>query len=278
MSRSPQKLACLTTARPILHPNPLGQHGRCIPDQQAGLQQKQVPDQSTALPPPTLRESPLALNGASHSGTPELLGRLSLQGSPHQSGMGTQPTVLQTTSQPRSSPDRPHCPPGQRKTPSLRVPLQSPGGDSNRLSSNWNLWEAIYLFPPISLLPACLRKLETYSGVGILIAPLLPAAPLWPALREHYESLDLNLDIFQTIQGKTLWAHKLTSLRFRVFNFLPKSTPPPSLQMSPLPLRRPITLPLPRSTSDLGKISYSGFRNTLTLPSQRNSPSSTSTT
>ena len=133
MSRSPQKLACLTTTKPILHPNPLGQHGRCIPHKQAGLQQKQVPNQSTALPPPTLRESPLAHNGASHSRTPELLGRLPLQGSPHQSGMGTQPTVLQTTSQPRSSPDRPLCPPGQRKTPSLRVPLQSPSGDSNRL-------------------------------------------------------------------------------------------------------------------------------------------------
>ena len=123
----------VTTAKPVFHPNPLGQHGRCIPNQQAGLQQKQVPDQSTALPPPTLRESPLALNVASHSGTPELLSRLPLQGSPHQSGIGTQPTVLQTTSQPRSSPDRPLCPPRQRKTPSLRVPLQSPGGDSNRL-------------------------------------------------------------------------------------------------------------------------------------------------
>ena len=109
MSRSPQKLACLTTARPVLHPHPLRQHGLCIPDQQAGLQQKQVPDLSPAFPPPTLRESPLALNRASHSGTPELLGRLPLQGSPHQSGMGIQPTVLQTTSQPGSSPDRPLC-------------------------------------------------------------------------------------------------------------------------------------------------------------------------
>ena len=169
--------------------------------------------------------------------------------------------------------------PGNAKLPVFGCLFNHPAATViDSLSSNWKSWEAIYLFPPLSLLPACLRKLETYSGVSILIAPLLPAARWWPALRERFESLDLNLDVFQTIQGRTLWAHEVTSLRFRAFNFLPKSTPPPSLQMSPLPLRRPITLPLPRSTSDLGKISNSGFRNTLTLPSPRNSPSSTSTT
>ena len=279
MSRSPQKLACLTTAKPILHPNPLGQHGRCIPHQQAGLQQKQVPDQSTALPSPTLRESPLALNGASHSGTPELLGRLPLQGSPHQSGMGTQPTVLQTTSQPLSSPYRPLCPTGQRKTPSLRVPLQSPGGDSNRLP----LLELEPLGSNLPL-PTPFSAPSLPSQAGNLLrrrhpdCSSLTRRSMVASVKKRFESLDLNLDIFQTIQGRTLWAHEVTSLRFRAFNFLPKSTTPPSLQMSPLPLRRPIALPLPRSMSNLGKISNSGFRNTLTLPSPRNSPSSTSTT
>ena len=90
------------------------------------------------------------------------------------------------------------------------------------LSAIWNQWSAIYLFPPLTLIPACLRKLQTYSGVGVLIAPHLLAAPWGPALTEHCELLDLDLDVFQTVQGQDFVGTRGDVTTFSCHQFLNK--------------------------------------------------------
>ena len=40
------------------------------------------------------------------------------------------------------------------------------------LSTDWNRWGVIYLFPPWNIIPEVIHCLDNYQGVGILIAPL----------------------------------------------------------------------------------------------------------
>lgn len=49
------------------------------------------------------------------------------------------------------------------------------------LSLDWNLWESIYLFPPIQLLPEVLLKLKSFVGKGFLLAPRSQLEPV-PAI------------------------------------------------------------------------------------------------
>ena len=40
------------------------------------------------------------------------------------------------------------------------------------LSTDWNRWRVIYLFPPWNIIPEVIRCLNNFVGIGILIAPL----------------------------------------------------------------------------------------------------------
>ena len=56
----------------------------------------------------------------------------------------------------------------------------------NAMSIGWNRWEMVYLFPPATLLPQVLAKLEDFRGRGVLVAPFYPQAGWFPALLELF--------------------------------------------------------------------------------------------
>lgn len=87
------------------------------------------------------------------------------------------------------------------------------------LAANWTQWRTIYLFPPVDLIPLCLKKLSTFQGSGIFIAPHLPSAAWWPAFVTRCAPLDARIEVFQLVQNKQLWARDETSLDFRAYSF-----------------------------------------------------------
>ena len=80
------------------------------------------------------------------------------------------------------------------------------------LSVNWYAWKTIYLFPPIDLIPICMKKLQTFHGTGLFIAPHLPSAPWWVDFITHCVRLEVQLDVFQWVQGNRVEVQKQTSL------------------------------------------------------------------
>ena len=110
--------------------------------------------------------------------------------------------------------------PGNAKLPLFGCLFQHPlARVTDALTTEWNQWRSIYLFPPLNLIPTCLEKLEKYSGKGVFIAPHLPGSLWWPAFTSRCVELDLEIEVFQLVQGQRRWAHLETSLSFRAYSF-----------------------------------------------------------
>ena len=110
--------------------------------------------------------------------------------------------------------------PGNAKLPSFGCLFPHPSATVvDAMSTNWNRWTVIYLFPPPDLIQACLQKLQLFEGTGIFVAPHNPAAPWWPAFAERCALLDNELEIFQRVRGKDVSPKEATSLIFRAFSF-----------------------------------------------------------
>ena len=87
------------------------------------------------------------------------------------------------------------------------------------MSEDWNRWNSIYLFPPPDALLMCriIRKLREYSGQVALIAPVWPAQPWYPPLKEwcpHPVELPLTNFHFPVSSLKTsltlaLWTFRM---------------------------------------------------------------------
>lgn len=56
---------------------------------------------------------------------------------------------------------------------SRHLDLRALGCDA--LTQDWSLWDQIYLFPPLWLIPKTMQKLRAYQGHGLLILPWTPA-------------------------------------------------------------------------------------------------------
>ena len=83
--------------------------------------------------------------------------------------------------------------PGNTKLPTFGCPFRHPQVTVvDALTSDWNNWTSIYLFPPRNLLPKVLEKLATYRGQGILIVPFVPLAPWWTLIPSQAKPLAQN--------------------------------------------------------------------------------------
>jgi hypothetical protein len=85
---------------------------------------------------------------------------------------------------------------------------------TDALSTDWNRWEFIYLFPPVGLLPKVLQKLRFFQGRAIVIAPYWPKAswlvPLQALLPKQLILPSPKLS--QTVQGvRTTCASRIFS-------------------------------------------------------------------
>lgn len=110
--------------------------------------------------------------------------------------------------------------PGNAKLPSYGCLFPYPKATViDSLTTNWDTWQKIYLFPPTNLIPACLKKLQSFKGKGVFIAPRLTSAPWWTAFVGRCNALEAIPDVYQTVQGNTVWAHEVTSLAFRAYSF-----------------------------------------------------------
>ena len=80
-------------------------------------------------------------------------------------------------------------------------PLAS-GSDAFQL--DWNRWDRIYLFPPVSVLMKILAPLRAFEGTAALIAPLWPASPWFNGLMDLQPRL-IRLHapgLWQVVQGR----------------------------------------------------------------------------
>ena len=115
--------------------------------------------------------------------------------------------------------------PGNAKLPTFGCLFHHPlASIIDAISADWNRWTAIYLFPPLDLIPTCLKKLQLFKGWGLFIAPNLPSAPWWPAFTTLCSRLDAQLEIFQLVQAQPRWVQHETSLIFHAYSFCAKST------------------------------------------------------
>ena len=55
-------------------------------------------------------------------------------------------------------------------------------------SLDWNVWDSIYLFPPLQVLPEVVVRLGSFRGSGVLIAPRWTAALWFPGLARRCRS------------------------------------------------------------------------------------------
>ena len=91
---------------------------------------------------------------------------------------------------------------------------------TNALTFNWNRFQAIYLFPPVNLLPQVLQRLSSYKGRAILVAPWDPTAPWFPVLLQMASGhLHLLTEVYQhCLGGKVIHSSKL-SKKWTGFSF-----------------------------------------------------------
>ena len=70
----------------------------------------------------------------------------------------------------------------------------------------WNQWSQIYVFPPFSLIPEVTRKLESYTGGGLLV--VLDSKEHRLLLPHHRVSkiIPLILPPAQLVQGELIYA------------------------------------------------------------------------
>ena len=110
--------------------------------------------------------------------------------------------------------------PGNTKLPTFGCPFRHPQVTVvDALTSDWNNWTSIYLFPPRNLLPKVLEKLATYRGQGILIVPFVPLAPWWTLIPSQAKPLATELEIYQEVLGKIVILSSETSPPYRAFSF-----------------------------------------------------------
>ena len=106
------------------------QHGSGLPDQQAGVQQKQEPVPSPTGPPLPLQPSLLDPQSPSSAGSPECLGRLPIPQPSNQSGMVPLSSQFpKANSKSSGTADRPLRTSRERETSDLRLPLPVPNSD-----------------------------------------------------------------------------------------------------------------------------------------------------
>ena len=76
-------------------------------------------------------------------------------------------------------------------------------------SLDWNVWRAIYLFPPTSLLHKVLTHLESFRGQALLVTPDWPNQSWFPALSLRARSVlpIPNPRLFQRVRGEIFWSH-----------------------------------------------------------------------
>ena len=79
---------------------------------------------------------------------------------------------------------------------------QAAGCDAFAL--DWNRWRAIYLFPPRSVLPQVVHRLQDYTGRGVLLAPYWPSQNWFPMLLSRCKSKPFKLPRSHTLSQMTL--------------------------------------------------------------------------
>ena len=101
-------------------------------------------------------------------------------------------------------------------------PDLDPGATAtDALSVEWNRWEYIYLFPPISIIQKVLVKLRSFQGLAALIAPHWVNSPWFPLLMELGPTMVHlpNPRLHQTVQGVTYYESSLLTHNLRLWIF-----------------------------------------------------------
>ena len=176
------------SSRPHVSTDKIGQLHGGLSHKQTGIEQESstqldLPETSQAVHLPSLdSECP------PHTGSPQLLGGFPVEESHSQIRMGTLPSLLQKADQPQIDL---FAHPGNAKLPQFGCLFKHPSATIiDALTTDWNRWHSIYLFPPPDLIPLCLQKLDHFKGRGLFVAPLLISAPWWPAFAERCSLLD----------------------------------------------------------------------------------------
>ena len=79
---------------------------------------------------------------------------------------------------------------------------QAAGCDAFAL--DWDRWRSIYLFPPRSVLPQVVQRLQTYKGRGVLLAPYWPSQSWFPILLSRCRSDPIKLPRSHSLSQMTL--------------------------------------------------------------------------
>ena len=88
------------------------------------------------------------------------------------------------------------------------------------LTTDWNRFKEIYLFPPSNLLIKIIPILQNYEGHGVIITPWRPTAPWFPAiLSRAKDHLHLRDCVFQTVQGIKQFSDYRTYGKWTAFSF-----------------------------------------------------------
>ena len=86
------------------------------------------------------------------------------------------------------------------------------------LSQDWNLWEAVYLFPPHALLRSVWEKLQEFKGLAIIVARPPSTDPLVVELaRRAHETWQLKFPPSQTAGGKLIMDSGVESWAWTVY-------------------------------------------------------------
>ena len=112
--------------------------------------------------------------------------------------------------------------PFNARFPSFLSPIAMKGSSGvDALSTDWNQWERIYLFPPFPLISEALARLERFRGSAILIAPWWPNRPWFPRLSSMAKEVLTIPDptVFQVVGGRTHFAPSCVTSKLRGWIF-----------------------------------------------------------
>ncbi|MEL7079596.1 MAG: hypothetical protein AAGM46_27310, partial [Cyanobacteria bacterium J06582_2] len=106
----------------------------------------------------------------------------------------------------------------------LDLDPQAVGSDALQL--DWNRWDRIYLFPPVSILLKMLPLLRTFRGTAALIAPLWPASPWFSGLMDlHPRLVRLHSPgLWQEVQRKICYDTSSLTRHLHIWIFSQKLT------------------------------------------------------
>jgi hypothetical protein len=93
--------------------------------------------------------------------------------------------------------------PGNAHLPLFVTPLDYPTAiATDAMSTNWNKWKQIYLFPPEPLLDKIQDLLPRFRGHGVIILPHRPLAKWWTNITKGKKKLPITLHLYQrTLEG-----------------------------------------------------------------------------